>query len=664
MFYPDEGYIIADSEYNSINYNGDRMSIHVRSAEVSNPDYEYFYDRIYIIDSKGDIIGHFWFRDLAVYISGIGIGFYKHWKYFKFFFNFVEQVYVTQKRLVVVFPTTSPLGSNVVQTAPFTYEIDPEYLPENKIRSSVLAYNFNTDKTYDNENIDYKITDPMFKGRDMFYYESPDGIASWNHVMNFKTLRNFNTMEAKVDTNTEDDKPTYLYELMQHLVDCFEEIMYLPDSLLDMKDYIESVPVGEESKHPFMGAAPPERTFKNLTTSRGACGMTAFMHAAGFWFFPKIQPTMIYVGSDSSIIAVNLKTSAIDEYLDANLNRNSMIQKSLRDYPEIANAYAVLNDLKDALTPDKTISFSKYSTNLFDVFVRTGPHCYLYISPSGIAYPIIEYTEQAFFFNDKKVASGDMPYLKGQILNLYGKKFLKIGSRLYKDLGGVPYKVEPYSPEAFDYRIAQELEEFEDYDNIIKPTKYFNTDFFVGKKDDNYILMADWLNKRFVKNSFDKVEPVVTFGDKLLIGVSEQGSLDKMATFYSMRGELIFSEKETPETDLVEAVPDTSFFFFFKNLRKSIERLEAGYKGFFAEATDGNKSEWFFMNPSGMKISVKNVYNPSVADWKVINADDLDSNTNDGWCVFNDFIEEDKKGKHTIIHDKLDGIKVIGGEII
>ena len=649
---------MADSPFNSVNYNGDRMSVHVRTAETSNPDFTYFYDSIFILDSKGTIVGHFWFREMATYISGQVIGFFKHWKYFRFFFNFVEQVYVTQKRLVIVFPTTSPLGLRVISTSQYVWEIHPEYLPENKIKSAVIAYNFNADNNYSGD-AEYKVTDNMFDGRDMFWYENDSDIGSWNHVMGFKTLRNFQRMKF----DEEGGKPVYLNEKIRHLVTCFEDILSLPDSLIDMTGIAqETIMDGEEN--PYGVALPPQKTFNNLMSSRGSSNLTATMTMMGFWFGPKLQPTMTYVGSDSSIIAVNLKTNRIDELLDSQLELNTGIRAALENYPDTANAIKVIQTLMDSLVPDKTTSFSKFATNLFDVFVRVGPHCYLYTTPYGIVYPVIEYTEQHYFFNDRKIASGDLPYIGGQILNLYDKKFLKMGRHLYNDFGGVPTMTEPYNPESFYTRERQELVDFKYFDESYYPTKYLSKDFFIAKEDGKYVFMADWLNKRYIQEETSLVKPIVTFGDKLLIGVSKQGSLTSFATFYSLRNGLTLSEKEKDGEDIIKAELDISDFYFFKNFKREILALEPAYRGFFVETSDGNETEWFFTNISGLKVTIKDIYNVAPENWKVINIDDLDCNEKDGWCKFNDFLIEDTQGKTTALNLKLDGIKVIGGEII
>jgi hypothetical protein len=660
IFNVSDGYIVTESKFNSVNYNGDRMSIHVRMCDVENPSYEYMYDRIYILDSRGKVIGHFWFRDFAVYISGVILGFYKHWKYFKFYFNMVEQVYVTEKRLVMIFPTCSPLGLKVVETANFIYEIHPEYLPENKIKSSVISYNFNQDKDNSDKDKDYVLTDLMFNARDMFYYDNGDDIGAWNHLMNFSFLRMFSRMQAEAD---EDAEPTYLYQKMEYLNDCFEPILSLPDSLLDMKGIAEDV-YNHKKDNPYADAVPPAKTFMDLTTSRDVCDMTAYMHAAGFWYFPVVQPTMTYVGSDSVIAAVNIKAQAIDSYLDANLRRNEMLEKGLSEHPEIANAINTLEALSKSFSQSNDISFSKYSNNIFDVFVRVGPHCYLYTTGTGITFPSIDYAEQYFFFNEKKVASGDRNYLKGQILNLYGEKFVRIGFDIYKQKGEEPGTESPKSALGTEDRESQEMVLFKSLSQKPFITKFFNSDMLLSKEDDDTILMADWLNRRYIKHSDTDIEPVLTYGDECLVGVHEQGSLNQLAIFYSLRTTLPHNEKETPEENITEWRPDSYAFYYFKAINREILELQPGYQGFFAKVDDGNAEEWIFMTNYGMTQTIKNIYNNTPEEWYQLDISEMEANENDGWCDFPKFIEEDKKDHREKLELKLDSIKVIGGELI
>jgi hypothetical protein len=660
IFRVNTGYIVTDSYFNSVNYNGDRISIHVRYADAENSQMQYLYDRIFILNEKGKVIGHFWFRDMATYISS-QIGFFKHMKYFYFYFNSVQQVYVTQRRLVMIFPTASPLGLRVVNDGFMQWHIHPEYIPENKIKSMVVSYNFVKDQECGYYDSNYEMTDLLYQGRDLFDSEIDD-IPGWNHQMKFDMLKPFASMEER---NPYTGKYEPIRDKTVYLDKCFELVLSIPDSFMNLTGIAENHVNGLDNY--VRPALPPTRTFKDIMVSQAAVENLARLHMMGCWFAPFIQPTMVYIGSDSSILGVNLRVRDLDINLDAMISNHDSVLSMLADYPDIQNAIRILQALAGSMTGSKSISFSKYSKHVFDVFTRIGPHCYIYITPQGLAFPVIEYQEQYYFLNNQKVASGNRPYIWGEVLSLYDKKFIRFGRSLYKGEGGEPEPVEPSNPYSWNLSCTtQELKLFRYFDENPYTQKHYNHDYIVGRIDDENIIMADWLNKRYLKTE-GAIKPVMTVGDRRLVGVYTQGSLSEAVMFYSADTDMPVQEKEDSEGyNITEKELDMGNMFFFAGMKREIIELQPGYKGFFAKVTDGNAEEWFFVTSTGNKMyRVKGVVNHTYSNWKRIIAEEAEAHEGDSYCDLRKFLQEEMKGEKTeSITDTIDSIKVIGGEYI
>lgn len=561
----------------------------------------------------------------------------------------------------MVFPTVSPLGLKVVNDGFMQWHIHPEYIPENKIKSMVVSYNFVKDQECGYYDPNYEMTDLLYQGRDLFNSEIDD-IPGWNHQMKFDMLKPFaDMMERNPDTN----EYTPIKDKTVYLDKCFELVLSLPDSFMNLTGIAENHVNGKDN---FMRPSlPPTRTFKDIMVSQAAVENIARMHAMGMWFAPFIQPTMVYIGSDSSLLGVNLKVKDLDVNIDAALENHKTIVDILADYPDIANAIRILNTLAQSTKGSKSISFSKYSSNLFDVFSRIGPHCYIYITPEGIAFPVIEYEEQYYFLNNQKVASGNRPYIWGEILSLYDKKFVRFGRSLYKGEGGESTSISPSNPYSWNLSCTkQELKLFRYFDENPYTQKMGNNDYIVGRIDSENVLMADWLNKRYLVSD-GTIKPVLSVGDKNLIGVWRQGDLDKKVMFYSADTTLKVQEKITADGyDIAESELNTSNYYFFYGMEREILELQPAYKGFFAKTTDGNSEEWFFITSEGTKIHrVKDVNSFEVEGWKRIIVEKTESHEEDSYSDLRLFLKEEMLGeKVEVITDTIDSIKVIGGEYI
>jgi hypothetical protein len=390
IFEVNDGYIVADSRYNTVNYSNNLIALHIRYLEPHSSEFKFYYDGIVIIDATGRVVGSFMFRDLAKFICDIIMKHMKHWKYFRMYFGVMNQAILTRQRYIMSFPDTSPRGLQLITISSeggFITDIHPEYKPENKIPAGLFAYNFSIDQ-----------------GEQAEIYRD----FSVENAFNFEQTQTYMPLPTSPYVSA------YVYILGEDFdkVFVFEPIAVLPKAVLDATAFDLEEKVIDASK-----------ALRGDESLIGAFGF----YSRGFynqWF---ITPNYVgamsvqFVGWDSGITAFKIDARRIDDVLDIARPAYRTISdpefKALVMYIEYSKYrdQFVLSDLGGAI----------------EIFWRLGPPMWMYsvydMYAGLITYVSVEYEDAVHFLNDTPIYVGDLEF---KISN-YTAKILRRGKDAY-----------------------------------------------------------------------------------------------------------------------------------------------------------------------------------------------------------------------------------------
>lgn len=398
----EEGYIVANSKFNYVNYEDGLLSIHLRLAEPHDHTYEYYYDYIAILTFTGRIVGGFWLHDLAVFICKGIMGHWKNWQFFVTYFKLMHRVYLTKRRLYMFFPTTVPVGLNIVNIWNM-YFVDDEYLPGWKIPGSVIAYNFSSDSTFDE-------------------------LARERAISQLNTfLNSIQSISPKHDENgdfhypypfNEENLPgpppqigePYLSKLKGRNKEIwlkgFEPVAVVPKNLLD------SIRI-------------QQNTIENLVESNLAwTGMMAMISASsGIPLFFGTPMGAVFVGFDTSLVALDFDPVYVDNQLDK-------FRDMIIGGEELAGMASGLETMYFNLYTIRDFGYTyPILRDYIKLYWRKGPPIYywLYSDPwlGPIIVPIIQYDQTIIHFLNRPFYKGDWDLWYG--MYIYARPFVKNG---------------------------------------------------------------------------------------------------------------------------------------------------------------------------------------------------------------------------------------------
>jgi hypothetical protein len=406
--------------------------VHVKAVSNGDP-WSFWGDEVYIINFNGSIVGHFWFRDLAMMICGSSLYTWKNWKYFDTYFLALNMVQFTRKRFIMAFPKNSPIGCRVMNELTYFY-VHPDYEPTSKIRASVIAYNFVTDninvgksaaeykkKKEAGENVSgvyvYKLTDVKVHKNDQFHLDPGE---------NTDPFLAFGFGGVLMPFFTENLKPNDC-----KLLECFECVAEMP--LAHLTNQID----GEFSE---MYARPTHDTL-NINWAQAeiwGIGMR-FSYA-----MPTPQPARIYHSTDSEVMSFWLDASNFDNDVEESYEKSAIVQ--LMDYfAEVGQGEVVsyLGMIRK-LAGEESTGYGRNKN--MRVWWRYGPHTYMiYQAAPGIGivvFPITFYEYSWYFLDNQcinKTAEGAVTPVNSNGILTYGGRMVcldtsdakKINDNLY-----------------------------------------------------------------------------------------------------------------------------------------------------------------------------------------------------------------------------------------
>lgn len=569
IFEVNNGYIVANSRYNTVNYATGAIALHIRYAEPHSPDFEFYYDGIVIIDGIGRVVGSFMFRDLAKFMCDYIMGHIKYWKYFKMYFGVMSHAILTKKRYIMVFPDTSPRGLQLVTIsapgAPPVYDIHPEYKPQNKIPAGIYAYNFSVDQGYVNEEIyrDFSVEKAFFMEQTQTYMPLP--------------------VSPYVDAYA------YIFGERFDQIFVFEPIMVLPMAVLDATAF--------DLEKKVIDASEALRGDKSLI---GAFGF----HSRGFfnqWF---ITPdyvgaqSVLFIGWDSGITGFKIDAKRLDYVLDQarpelQWSQDPEIKSVMMfiEYAQLRDKF-VLGDLGGAV----------------EVFWHLGPPMWMYtvydMYIGLVAYVSVEYEDTIYFLNDKPVYVGDLEF---KILN-YTTKILRRGPKMY--IYGFDSTEGVYKIRKGTWGL-EELKTF-DWGKYISGPEILLT----SEGTDLYLLQAISVDKEtFPMNVYvnalvkESVKPSKLIGGPMLVILKEDGGIGKLPKFlivpyyWNKNDNKIMTDGSLSAQVRKIAGIDVPYY-----RPGFVDEIVGAYSGFFVKQNDGELTYNTFVNLNGGTVDLEGLY--------------------------------------------------------
>jgi len=469
IYFPNSGYIIANSRYNYINYKEKKISLHIRRFELSS-SYEYYADEVVILDFYGQVIGHFWFRDLAMFICGSSLYTWKHWRHFIWYFLNMTTVRISKKRMVMTFTKNSPFGVQVLKDPMYNfYYVHPDYEPTSKIRSAVISYNFYKDhieQSNSREEYDKKLKEAEAGGTDL-----PDPSSVYN-IEDFKVKKNDKFfVETPIDiTAAFAGAGGMLFPFYTEggikaddckKLECFEYISEMPlSALTNMED--SEVDANRRATHTGLNINHAQAEIYNI--------------GAAYWSYlmPSLRPAKIYHSTDSDVMSIWIDMDKFDKRISEEFEKSALMQLAeyFRDNG-MEDAAAYINMIRKFAGE----SMIYKNVGLIHTFWRYGPHQYLFYTTAGLAgivvYPIIEYDRCWYFLNQELITPPSAPVSDTDIMAYQGRMVCldkeKITDNLYYIRNKDVYKImgeQEADEEPFD--ISNFLDSLDDEDLALK----------------------------------------------------------------------------------------------------------------------------------------------------------------------------------------------------
>jgi len=558
IFEVDEGYIVANSRYNVVNYSNNLIALHIRYLEPSSPEFEFYYDGIVIIDATGKVVGSFMFRDLAKLMCDWIMEHMKHWKYFRLYFGVMNQAILTEKRYIMSFPDTSPRGIQLINISVpggTIVDIHPEYRPASKIPAGIYSYNFFADT-----------------GEQAEIYR--DFSAEW--AFNYERT----TTDMPLPTTPYTVKYDYILGEKFDQVFIFEPIAVLPKAILDGTAFDLENQVIDASKA--------------LRGDKSLLGYFGFF-SRGFhnrWF---ITPTYVgivsktFVGWDSGIIAFKIDSKRLDSVLDAALPAYQIVQDPMLKEIFMFSEYAqqkdqfVVGDLGGAI----------------EIFWRLGPPMWMYsiydMYAGLITFVEVYYDYAINILNDVPIFIGD---LESKVLN-YSAKVMRRGRDMYI-----------FGLDTTDglFKIRKGIFGMETVATFER-AKYFTGPEIMIAANENDIYLLQALSKEaktfpmirypglYVKNG---VLPAKIVGSNMLLALKVDGDIDNPPEFSLIVYDWLSRDNKTMQNGDISVVthkPIGAFNSFL--IRGYVDQIIGAYQSAFIEMNDVYRKKRLFVDFTG-----------------------------------------------------------------
>lgn len=650
IFQPSNKYIVPDSPYNFVNYGVNLLTVHVRHAEVEDPDFEYYYDSIYVLDGGGHIVGHFFFRDLAMMIAKKVTHVFKHWLYFSQYFQLVGQVWITRKRVIMSFPYTTPMGIRIKQTTDggggiLGFEVHPEYQLQNKIMSAVMAYNFSMETVYghyieeqrnkvleENELLQqqnpnavlkdvppkYNITDRKAPEWDRFDCHATEEFWLTGLESRLPSFLEVLAAEADEDGNLPDTSKLEVF---------FEVVAALPGAAFG---YGYETGVDEDGNTII---SPDERYLREYRA--GNLMYMGFVYQAMKTILPSFFGTTQYEGSDSSIVSVWIDLGTIDKKLDALKDKLTLFDKAEGELQNLLGTYTYFRAKATDMFYDLSL------INSIRIFWRYGPHMYVDIIMNSyvMAYvPRVEWDECYYFYNWNYMLHNGYDYSYGIDIAVTDK----MGSFEYD------YLLYQNKIRALQYGLPL-LAEYDD----LKVYKDTLGDYMIGTKD-NYFDYYPPLSQNYrirYESSTDMIPPAVVLNENMFVFPNGEEDGRTILATAKKRTKNVMKQVEGERFATIEH-PTSEYYLQNFASKDEIVALSNAHKGYFVESTDGVFDSFYFLTAYNYFYKINNnkvVQNTS--NWKI--------------PVVEGYIEGGvPTGSFNSLPIVIDGIDIIKGEVI